>query len=244
MFVFTMNKNGLKKAAVALGCAALIVVSAFTVTGAMNRDAKETSATPQQATTEKKNYKVKNTDDMVTFLLSYGVEADLASAKVDKVKVPKIWDASFTAFNEVMKQSGLDLSKCKGKTVEKWEFLAPNRSADGQTASAILIVKSKKVVGGYIIQRPSGEVSALQLAAAPDATSAPTTQTMTDAEAAQQTAGTAAVPQDTAAVELSPDQLADITAAGAAAGLSEEQIAAAAAAIEAAAQQAGALPTE
>ena len=67
---------------------------------------------------------------------------------------------------------------------------------------------------------------------------------MTDAEAAQQTAETAAVPQDTAAVELSPDQLADITAAGAAAGLSEEQIAAAAAAIEAAAQQAGALPTE
>lgn len=244
MFVFTMNKNGLKKAAVALGCAALIVVSAFTVTGAMNRDAKETSATPQQAATEKKNYKVKTTDDMVTFLLSYGVEADLASAKVDKVKVPKIWDASFTAFNEVMKQSGLDLAKCKGKTVEKWEFLAPNRSTDGQTASAILLVKSKKVVGGYIIQRPSGEVSALQLAAAPNAASAPTAQTMTDAEAAQQTAETAAAPQDAAAVELSPDQLADITAAGTAAGLSEEQIAAAAAAIEKAAQQTGALPTE
>lgn len=231
MFVMTMNKAGLRKAAVAVGCAALILVAAFTVKGAVQGSAAKTESTTDSAVA--RNVKVKNTDDMVTFLLSYGIEADLASAKVDKVKVPKVWDDSFVAFNEVIRQSGLDLSKVKGKTVEKWEFTAPNRSTQDQTAGAILLVKSNKVVGGYIISRPSGEVTPLQqtTAAAPDATS-----TMTQAETDTQT--------QTAGAELTPDQLAQITQAGEAAGLTEDQITAAAAAIEQAAKEAGALPTE
>lgn len=231
MFVMTMNKASLRKAAVAMGCAALILVAAFTVKGAVGKRAAAASLTGDSAVT--RNVKVKNTDDMVTFLLSYGIEADLASAKVDKVKVPKVWDDSFVAFNEVIKQSALDLSKTKGKTVEKWEFVAPNRSTETETAYAILLVKSKKVVGGYIISRPSGEVSALQLAGAP-VPEAKTT--MTEAEAETQTTP--------AAAGLTPEQLAQITTAGQAAGLNEEQIAAAAAAIEDAAAVAGAMPTE
>ncbi|MEG1932431.1 MAG: DUF4830 domain-containing protein [Pygmaiobacter sp.] len=230
MFVMTMNKNGLKKAVIALGCAALIVVCAFTVTGALGHDVRETAAVAD--TPVGQNKKVKNTDDMVTFLLAYGVEADLASAKVDKVKVPKVWDDSFTAFNEVIRKSGLDLSKTKGKTVEKWEFLAPNRSTATESASAILLVKSKKVVGGYIISRPSGEVSPLALVLPQTAI----TPTMTEAEKQSETEPTAA--------ELTPEQLANIRAAGTAVGLTQEQIAAAAAAIETAAQQTGALPSE
>lgn len=237
MFVMTMNKAGLRKAAVAVGCAALILVAAFTVKGVMGKNTAAASLTGDTAVS--RTTKVKDTNDMVTFLLSYGIEADLASAKVDKVKVPKIWDDSFVAFNEVIKQSGLDLSKVKGKTVEKWEFAAPNRSSESETAYAILLVKSKKVVGGYIISRPSGEVSALQLEEAVD----PQTQTtMTEAEQQNQTEPVDAAAET--AAELTPDQLAQITAAGEAAGLSADQIAAAAAAIEEAAAVAGALPTE
>lgn len=229
MFVMTMNKAGLRKAAVAMGCAALILVAAFTVKGALTKSTAAAGLTDDSAVT--RSVKVKNTDDMVSFLLSYGIEADLASAKVDKVKVPKIWDDSFVAFNEVMKQSGLDLSKVKGKTVEKWEFVAPNRSSENETAYAILLVKSKKVVGGYIISRLSGEVSALQVAAAPKSQS-----TMTQAETQTET--------EPVANEITPQQLEQITQAGQAAGLTADQITAAAAAIEQAAQAAGALPTE
>ena len=156
MFVMTMNKNGLKKVAVAAGCAVLLAVCGLTVTGAQGEEVHETSATGT-AVVEAKNVKVKDTDDMITFLLSYGIEADIASAKLDKVQVPKLWDSSFVAFNEVIKESGLDLSKNKGKMVEKWEFIAPNRAEQGQTGYAILLVRKDKVVGGYTIQRPSGE---------------------------------------------------------------------------------------
>ena len=103
MFGLTMNKAGLRKAAVAVGCAALIFVAAFTVKGAVGKNTTAAAITGDASVN--RSIKVKNTDDMVTFLLSFGVEADLASAKVDKVKVPKIWDDSFVAFNEVIRRS-------------------------------------------------------------------------------------------------------------------------------------------
>ena len=232
MFVMTMNKNGLKKVAVAAGCAVLLAVCGLTVTGAQGEEVHETSATGT-AVVEAKNVKVKDTDDMITFLLSYGIEADIASAKLDKVQVPKLWDSSFVAFNEVIKESGLDLSKNKGKMVEKWEFIAPNRAEQGQTGYAILLVRKDKVVGGYTIQRPSGEVMPLQQAAIEPAPTAPVEKVMTEAEQITQTMG-----------ELSEEQINDIAQAGKAVGLTQEQIIAAGAKIEAAAEASGIMPTE
>ena len=226
MFVLTMNKNGLKKAAAAVCCAALIGLGALAADGMAGDPAAQAAALGGIS----KNVKVKSTDDMVTFLLSYGVEADLVSAKVEKVRVPKEWDENFEAFNEVIRQSGLDLAKSRGKTVEKWEFVAPNRSTGQDTAYAILLVRKNKVVGGYILNRPSGEVQPL---AQQDTPPEP------PAESIAQPTGAGAD-----AVGLTEEERAQISAAGAAAGLSAEQIAAATAAIEAAAAQTGALPTE
>lgn len=226
MFVCTLNKKGLKRAAAAVGCATLIALCAFTVNGALQGENVLFSFGSSKAP------KVESTDDMVTYLLSFGLEADLSTAKVDQVKVPKTWDASFEAFHEVIKQSGLDLSGCKGKTVEKWEFVVPALSNTDQTVSAILLVRNDKVVGGYLISRPSGEVSALQQ------------NTSSDSAASQQTVETAAQPQQETSAGLTDSQKEQIAAAGEAVGLTPEQIEQAAAAIEEAAAQTGALPTE
>ena len=182
---------------------------------------------------------IEGTDDMVTWLTSLGVEADIASAKVEQVRVPKKWDDSFSAFNEVLRAGGFDLARCRGKTVEKWDLVAPNRSAGDQTVSAILLVRKKQLVGAYRIARPSGEVTPLTAAPTP---SAPPTAAAKDAAA--DAAAAAAQPQSAAAADLTPEQLAQLSAAGASAGLTPEQIAAAAAAIESAAQQPGAQPSE
>ncbi len=48
-----------------------------------------------------------------------------ASITADKVKIPRKWDDSFSAFNGVVQQSGMDLTRYKGKTVEKWTALIP-----------------------------------------------------------------------------------------------------------------------
>ena len=224
MFVFTMHKRGLKKAAVVVGCAALLALSAAAVSHFAFGEAAPTALLGGSEKIE-----LDSTSDMATYLSGLGVEVDLSSAKVDKVKIPKKWDASFEAFNEVIIQGGLDLSKYKNKTVEKWDFVSPNKSTADQTVSAILLVYKEQLIGAYLIGRPSGGVQPL-VAPQPDASSS---------SAAAQTAATAEQ-----ATSLTPEQLAQVSAAGEAAGLTEEQIAAAAAAIESAAQQPGALPSE
>ena len=60
---------------------------------------------------------IENTQDIGTYFTGYGFEVDLSTAAVDKVKIPKKWDDSFAAFNQIVQESGLDLADYKGKVV-------------------------------------------------------------------------------------------------------------------------------
>ena len=126
-----------------------------------------------------------NTQDIGTYFTGYGFEVDLSTAAVDKVKIPKKWDDSFTAFNQVVGESGLTLADYKGKTVEKWTVLCPARSDGATDTYCVLLVYKAKPVGAYLLEKPSGEVSGLITAA------------QTAAEAEQQAAETsAALPEE------------------------------------------------
>ena len=92
-------------------------------------------------------------------------DTDLASAAVDKVKIPKKWDDSFAAFNQIVQESGLDLADYKGKTVEKWTVLCPQLSTGEHDTYCVLLVYKAKAVGAYLLQKPSGEVTGLVTAA-------------------------------------------------------------------------------
>ena len=93
------------------------------------------------------------------------MKTDLATAAVDKVKIPKKWDDSFAAFNQVIQESDLDLSAYKGKTVEKWTLLCPQLSTGEQDTYCVLLVYKAKAIGAYLLQKPSGEVTGLVTAA-------------------------------------------------------------------------------
>ena len=100
--------------------------------------------------------------------------------------IPKKWDDSFTAFNQVVGESGLTLAVYKGKTVEKWTVLCPARSDGATDTYCVLLVYKAKPVGAYLLEKPSGEVSGLITAA------------QTAAEAEQQAAETSAALPDEA----------------------------------------------
>lgn len=68
---------------------------------------------------------IENTQDIGTYFTGYGFEVDLSTAAVDKVKIPKKWDDSFTAFNQVVGESGLTLADYKGKTGGKMDGTLP-----------------------------------------------------------------------------------------------------------------------
>ncbi len=153
MFMVTIHKNSWKRGLAMLGAAVILCGTVLGANGLVD-GARATAAAAAGST-------VKSAQDMANFLLGYGVEADVTTAQVLQVTIPKKFDDSFKAFNEVILASGMDLAKYKGKLVEKWVLQSPNRTVEDQTAYAVLLVKDAKVIGGYLLYQPSGEVIAL-----------------------------------------------------------------------------------
>ena len=87
---------------------------------------------------------------------------DAATIAADKVKIPRRWDDSFSAFNGVVQQSGMDLTRYKGKTVEKWTALLPAVSKGDTMSYGVLLVYKKKAIGAYLLEKPSGVVTGLK----------------------------------------------------------------------------------
>ena len=156
MFLFTVTKPGLRQAGALALCA---VCLAGTVTAAVRLAGKSVAASATVQTT------IENTQDIGTYFTGYGFEVDLSTAAVDKVKIPKKWDDSFAAFNQIVQESGLDLADYKGKTVEKWTVLCPQLSTGDHDTYCVLLVYKAKAVGAYLLQKPSGEVTGLITAA-------------------------------------------------------------------------------
>lgn len=152
MFMITLKRTGLRRAGVLALCGA--VLAGAVLAGRLSAGQAVSAGAPVQTSIE-------STQDIQNYFAGYGLETDPAGITADKVKVPKKWDDSFTAFNQVVAQSGLDLSTCKGKTVEKWLAEMPALSTGGQTMYGVLLVYEKKAVGAYLLEKPSGNVKGL-----------------------------------------------------------------------------------
>ena len=154
MFVVTVHKNNWRRFFAMLGCA-VVLSGVFLGINGLADGARAAEAAADGKT-------VKSAEDMANFLLGYGVEADVSTAQVLQVTIPKKFDESFKAFNEVIQDCGMDLTGYKGKLVEKWVLQCPNRTVEDQTAYAVLLVRNARVIGGYLLYQPSGEVLSLK----------------------------------------------------------------------------------
>ena len=152
MFVVTLSKTSLKKVGLGVACCALVVFSAMLGRYISTRTVAVSAAVN----------KIESAQDIQTWFTGYGMDVDGASITADKVKIPRKWDDSFSAFNGVVQQSGMDLAKYKGKTVEKWSALIPAASSGETSRYGVLLVYKKKAVGAYLLEKPSGVVMGLQ----------------------------------------------------------------------------------
>ncbi len=152
MFVVTLNKTSLKKLGLGAMCCALVVCSAL-LGRYISRRTVSVAASVN---------KIESAQDIQTWFTGYGLDVDGASITADKVKIPRKWDDSFSAFNGVVQQSGMDLARYKGKTVEKWTALIPAASSGENSRYGVLLVYKKKAVGAYLLERPSGVVVGLK----------------------------------------------------------------------------------
>ena len=152
MFVVTLNKTSLKKVGAGALCCALVIFSAFLGRYISTRTVAAAAGVNR----------IESAQDIQTWFTGYGLDVDGTSITADKVKIPRKWDDSFSAFNGVVQQSGMDLTRYKGKTVEKWTAFIPAASRGDVSSYGVLLVYRKKAVGAYLLEKPSGVVTGLK----------------------------------------------------------------------------------
>ncbi|MBR2029089.1 MAG: DUF4830 domain-containing protein [Oscillospiraceae bacterium] len=149
MFVITVNRKKITKIALAAVCIVAVGAAGIRVKGFFEKD----SATAAAA----RKTKLSTTQEMVDYIAQKGFTADMQTAQVAEVQIPKKFDDSFTAFNEKIKQNdGLSLEKYKGEKVNKWTFDIIGYDDNDTNAVAVLLVRKEKLVGAYILEKPDG----------------------------------------------------------------------------------------
>ena len=149
MFVITLNRKKITKIIAIAVCVVAVGAAGVGVKSFFEQD----SAT---ATSNKKT-KLTTTQEMVDYIAEKGFTADMQTAQVAEVQIPKKFDDSFTAFNEKIKQNdGLSLEKYKGDKVNKWTFTIIGYDDNGTEASAVLLIRKEKLIGAYILEQPDG----------------------------------------------------------------------------------------
>lgn len=153
MFVITVSRKKIVKIAAAAVCAVVVCAAVAAVKGAFVKDSPVAIMS--------RSTRLSTTQEMIDYIASKGFEADIQTAQVTEVEIPKKFDASFELFNEKIEQTdGLSLEKHKGDRVNKWTFDLVGYNGEKE-AAAVLLMKKEKLVGAYILEKPDGTAKAM-----------------------------------------------------------------------------------
>lgn len=92
----------------------------------------------------------KTIEQQVTFLKSYGYEAEKQPLLIEEIIIPSEFDEKYNAYNEYQKISGFDLSKYKGFRAKKYTYLIVNYPDAKEDVYANLLIYNGKVIGGDV----------------------------------------------------------------------------------------------
>lgn len=94
--------------------------------------------------------KVRNDDDVEGFLTQFGWQVGAQPYETAEVTIPAEFDKIFTAYNEIQKRQGLNLSGYKRKTVKRYTYVIENYPDYEGTVYANVLVYRNKVIGGDV----------------------------------------------------------------------------------------------
>ena len=144
MFVCTMRAGTLKFFAV-VGVALAMLVTLIVLVPTYGSDATESSETVSY------NYgKIKSSDDVESFLSQFGWKVGDEPTETVKVTIPDQFDKIFTAYNEIQRRQGLNLTKYKRKDVTRYTYEVENYEGyDGKVYANVLVYRNR-VIGGDV----------------------------------------------------------------------------------------------
>ena len=146
MFIYSFHANTIKFfAVVCLALTALIALIAFVPTYTTGNDAAQVGADVSY------NYeKIKSNGDRINFIKQFGWEVAAEPVKEQQVLIPKEFDKVFSAYNEIQRRQGLDLSSFKKKSVMRYTYRVTNYpDYDGEVLVNILVYRNT-VIGGDV----------------------------------------------------------------------------------------------
>ena len=143
MFVYSMRASTLKFfGVVSVALVALIVLIAFVPTYDADAAAYET--------TSYRYDKIRGDDEVERFLEQFGWQVAAQPHETAEVTIPAEFDKIFSAYNEIQKEQGLNLSGYKRKNVKRYTYLVENYpNYEGKVYANVLVYRNK-VIGGDI----------------------------------------------------------------------------------------------
>lgn len=147
MFIYTLRASTIKFfTAVCIALAALITLIVL-----IPSDSGSVITSAAAGSEAKLVYdKIKTNDDRRAFLAQFGWEASADPEESAEISIPADFDKVFSAYNEVQKKQGLDLSKYKKKDMMRYTYVVTNYPGYSGKVYANLLIYKNRVVGGDI----------------------------------------------------------------------------------------------
>ena len=148
MFIYSLRASTVKLVGVVcVALTVLITLIAFVPTYSIS---SQTSANAGDQSVSYSYDKIKSAEDAVGFLSQFGWEVNASPVEVKTVTIPSEFDKVFSAYNELQKEQGLNLSKFKNKDVTRYTFAVTNYQGYEGTVYANVLVYRNRVIGGDI----------------------------------------------------------------------------------------------
>lgn len=143
MFVYTMRAGTVKFFAV-VGVALALLIALIVLVPTYGSDVSAAEEVSYQYG------KIKTSDDVEGFLSQFGWKVGDEPEETVKVRLPDEFDKIFTAYNEIQRRQGLNLSKYKNKEVTRYTYAVTNyEDYDGKVYANVLVYRNR-VIGGDI----------------------------------------------------------------------------------------------
>ena len=157
MFIYSLKASTLKFfAVVCVALATLITLIAF-----IPVTADDTA--PVSGNIKIDYNGIKTEEDRIEFLRQFGWEVKPEAVESVEITIPEKFDKIFTAYNEMQKRQGLDLSKYKKKNVQRYTYEITNYDGyDGVVYANIIVYRNKVIAGDVCSADVKGFVHGLE----------------------------------------------------------------------------------
>ena len=98
------------------------------------------------------NINASDHSERMAFISQYGWQVDEEPAEVMEIIIPETFDETYTAYNEIQKNQGFDLSLFAGNRLKRWSYVVRNYTGyENKDCIRInLLVRDGVVVGGDV----------------------------------------------------------------------------------------------